>query len=279
MQKDFVLRSVKITTEDGVVIRSLVTPGKKDDMWIVFLHGMGGDARVWKHYQRFFYDHGYPSAAIDLRGHGLSDDPPGEVDYSLTRMAEDVGDTVRSLGLSNVCLVGHCFGGMVAILVSAMRLTPLTGLVLVDTSYKATFLGSRTAIPGKFRSVIKKIAHLLPPARIQREHAPYEQYASNGDFNLRRVVADIRATSLKSYLLCCSNVLAYDATDLLSLITVPTLVVGGEKDSIFPPAVTRDLARRIVSADYAVIPNANHIVVISMPESLTHTLARFIERL
>lgn len=249
-----------------------------DDPWIIFLHGLGGDAHSWAIEQKLLYEQGYPSISLDLRGHGLSDDPPSAESYVLERLAQDVGDLARHAKLNEIFLAGHCFGGMVSIVAAAEKKVKLRGLVLIDTTDKAVFLRFKKGLPNRFIRVMRKMAYLLPE-RNARVHSPYEQYADSGDFNVRRLIADIRATSLRSYLMCCSQAFSYDATHLLEKITIPTLVISGEKDSIFPPEVARSIADRIKNADLTIVPEANHIIVISKPHDIAEIIHQFLSKL
>jgi pimeloyl-ACP methyl ester carboxylesterase/DNA-binding SARP family transcriptional activator len=67
--------------------------------------------------------------ALDLRGHGFSDKPPGC--YHLERHAADVRELIAALGLRQPVLLGFSLGGAVAALVAADG-APLAGLILLD---------------------------------------------------------------------------------------------------------------------------------------------------
>jgi pimeloyl-ACP methyl ester carboxylesterase len=64
--------------------------------------------------------------ALDQRAHGLSDAPP--TGYGLDRLAADAGNAIRELGLNRPVVVGHSWGGTVALEVGA-TLTELVGAV------------------------------------------------------------------------------------------------------------------------------------------------------
>lgn len=52
---------------------------------------------------------------------------------------------------------------------------------------------------------------------------------------------------------------AHDATDRLPAIRVPTLVIGGARDRLFPRALFRDTARRIPGARLALLEGTGHV--------------------
>jgi pimeloyl-ACP methyl ester carboxylesterase/DNA-binding SARP family transcriptional activator len=70
----------------------------------------------------------YRFVGVDLRGHGLSDKPPG--DYRLAQFVADIVELVRALGLRRHVLLGFSAGGAIA--THAALLTSACGLVLLD---------------------------------------------------------------------------------------------------------------------------------------------------
>ena len=70
----------------------------------------------------------YRFVGVDLRGHGLSDKPPG--DYRLAQFVADTVELVRALGLRRHVLLGFSAGGAIA--THAALLTGACGLVLLD---------------------------------------------------------------------------------------------------------------------------------------------------
>ncbi|MEW5764537.1 MAG: alpha/beta fold hydrolase [Acidobacteriota bacterium] len=93
--------------------RLRVEDGGRGGIPVVFVHGLGGDRRVWaaqlEHLRKT-----RRAIALDLRGHGESDpspDPRGA--YAPQGFAEDVEAVANALGLKRFVLVGHSLGGAV----------------------------------------------------------------------------------------------------------------------------------------------------------------------
>ena len=84
---------------------------------IILVHGAASAALVWSFWQPALAAHGWPSYAIDLRGHGKS----GPSDLSHTAMqdyADDVRTLVQQLSGRPVVL-GWSMGGLVAMMLAA----------------------------------------------------------------------------------------------------------------------------------------------------------------
>src|SRR5919197_859849 len=79
---------------------------------VILVHGAANSAQVWTFWQRELAAHGWPSYAIDLRGHGRSD----PMILSHTSMHDYAAD-VRSLALQlqrTPIVMGWSMGGLVA---------------------------------------------------------------------------------------------------------------------------------------------------------------------
>lgn len=107
-------------------------PGQEwdnDNIPLVLLHGLGATADTWHLVAERLYKQ-YPVIAFDLRGHGLSEQP--EAGYDLVNITEDVVHGMAALGLGQVALVGHGWGGRVALVLAARHPALISHLVLVD---------------------------------------------------------------------------------------------------------------------------------------------------
>lgn len=106
---------------------------------VILVHGAANSAQVWTFWQRELAARGWPSYAIDLRGHGRSD----PIDLSHTSM-HDYAAEVRSLAVQftrSPVVIGWSMGGLVAMMVAAtgvagacVALAPSTPTRRSDTS-------------------------------------------------------------------------------------------------------------------------------------------------
>ncbi len=80
-----------------------------DARHVVLVHGAWHGAWCWAPLQAELDRRGIPSHAIDLPGHGASVRPLGGLHHD----AGHVTDTLDHLGLDDVVLVGHSYGGAV----------------------------------------------------------------------------------------------------------------------------------------------------------------------
>jgi pimeloyl-ACP methyl ester carboxylesterase len=86
---------------------------------VVFLHGIGGAARVWTSQLQSFAAAGFRPVALDLPGYGARA-PAAEMDFA--ELAADVEGAIAERALDRPVLVGHSMGGM--IVQAALRRRP-----------------------------------------------------------------------------------------------------------------------------------------------------------
>lgn len=250
----------------------------KKDLWLVFLHGFGGDLTAWDKEREYFTKLGISTIAMDLRGHGLSERSDKKDFYKLENFAKDLKVLIEKEKLKDLVIVGHCFGGIVSIYFQALYPEYSKGLILVDTSYKPPFISQNPVGKTLLRCTINLITRLMPDFK---DNGPrnFDEFIGTKDLDFNRILSDILHTSLKSYLTICNNLIDLNATDLLDKITVPTLIVEGENDTIFTPDVALYLKSRIKGAQLDLIPKANHIIVINNPRDLNLSIEAFINKL
>ena len=68
-----------------------------------------------------------------------------------------------------------------------------------------------------------------------------------------------------------------DATDWLSEIAIPMLFIGGEFDSITPPAEMQSNATAANNAPFETIPAAGHLTPLEQPEAFNVAVGKFLE--
>ena len=122
---------------------------------LVLLHGLSDSHRTWRRVARQL-SKSHRVLMVDLAGHGLSGRP--DAPYDLDWHAEVVGRWIDSLGLDDIDLVGHSFGGGVAqyLLLSHNDRVRRLGLVAPGGMGREVGLGLRLlSLPGS--------EHLIQP--------------------------------------------------------------------------------------------------------------------
>lgn len=199
--------------------------------------------------------------------------------YTLSDMAEDVAGLIRELGLGSAHVVGVSLGGMVGQHLAIEH----PGRVRSLTSIMST-PGARRYMPEP-----RALAALFAPAPKSAEEAGLHAarlfdaigspaWPRDGERErLRRVgeLAHARGLSPRGFLRHFAAALASgDRRPRLREVQVPTLVIHGSRDPMFPLAAGRDLARLMPRATWLPIAGMGH----DLPRPLWPVLVAAIKR-
>ena len=236
-----------------------------DGPTVCFVHGSGGTKDVWKSQARLADR--FPGVAVDLSGHGDSDDvgtPAGP--ETLDAYAADVVAVAEATDATVLC--GNSLGGAVALRVALERDLPLDGLVLAGTGAKlAVAEPLRDALANDFE---RAVSLLHEPDRLFHD-APAE-YVELSAASMR---ACGRAVTERDFLTCHR----FDVRDRLGEVGVPALAVVGARDELTPPAYHEYLAEGIPAGEWTEIPDAAHLAMLERPAAFNDALSEFLDRL
>lgn len=123
---------VRDGTRLAVRLWSRPSPGGRT---LVLVHGLASNSRLWDGAARALASHGHGVAALDLRGHGLSE--ATDHGYATTEIAHDVADIVEQLAridrnFARPVVAGQSWGGNVAVEMAAVHPGHTSGIVCVD---------------------------------------------------------------------------------------------------------------------------------------------------
>lgn len=219
-------------------------------------------------------DAGQRVVAIDQRGQyetAGSDDPAA---YTLTELGLDTLAVAAGLGAGRVHLLGHSFGGLVARAAVLGSPDAFASLTLLSSGPGAFVAEEQTTMLRLMAEAIPTmgLAKVYDAKReLERNRGLAEPEPEIEAFLRRRFVSNAPASlaAITRHL-----VDAPDLVDELAAIGIPKLVVFGENDDGWPPAVQIEMAKRL-SADYEVIAGAGHSAAVDQPDETRRVLATF----
>jgi len=110
----------------------LAGPRQRSETVVLALHGLASSC----HWYDLLIPHlvdTYRCIALEQRGHGQTDHPPTGYDWQT--LATDVVEALDQLGLERVAVLGHSWGGNVALSVAAKYPERVSKLVLIDGGF------------------------------------------------------------------------------------------------------------------------------------------------
>jgi pimeloyl-ACP methyl ester carboxylesterase len=102
---------------------------------VVLIHGLGANHGFWHLNALLPLARHYRVIVYDLRGHGYSGMPSSG--YTSADMAEDLNHLLNHLGISQAHIIGHSFGGTVALHFAYLHPDRVTSVVVADSRVRA----------------------------------------------------------------------------------------------------------------------------------------------
>lgn len=231
----------------------------------------------------------YRLVVPDQRGRGLSANDPHPANYHPGTYAQDMFTLIDHLQLSNLVLIGTSLGGLMAMIMTALRPGLVRGVVLND-------IGPVVEPAGLAR--IKSYVGKTAPARTWQDAvataklingAAFPDYSDADWERFAARVYEVRpdGTPRFRYDPAISQPMAADDTNAVpadlwpvfaALANVPTLVVRGALSDILGAATVAEMKRRKPDLQTVEVPRVGHAPTLSEPEAFS-TLESFLARL
>jgi len=241
---------------------------------MVFVHGVSGSSSAWIKYEEKFAKE-YNILTYDLRGHGKSFRYKEYDDYEINKFTEDLKFLIDFLQIKDFTLIGHSYGVFIVLDFVSKYENFVKKIVLLSPHFNV--MKMKTGRISKFFiDFISKIKFPISNKK-DRKHLGYEKYLNTGDFNIKRTFADVSNTSLQVYLMCIKHSYLWNYENILSSIKIPVLIVGGEKDKIFPNEYAQIMAQKIPNAKIVTIKNTDHIIVLNNFKEVSTAIDDFLK--
>jgi pimeloyl-ACP methyl ester carboxylesterase len=246
-------------------------PGRKT---LVFVHGLTGSSSAWKKYEERF-GKTYDILSFDLCGHGKSVRKESDKDYVIERFADDLKELLNFLHIEKCVLIGHSFGAVVALEFLLQNPDKVMSAIFLSPDFYTKGI-SLTKITFPIIVLVSYIARIFPVFKHKGRHIDYDRYRNTGDWNLRRMFADIPNTGLHVYLYCLRQLYGFDYRNRLKDIGVPVLIIHGKRDTLVPYQHSIDFAKEIQGSRLVILDEANHILILNNFEEVAKSITDFV---
>jgi 3-oxoadipate enol-lactonase len=239
---------------------------------VVFLHGIGGAARVWTPQIESFCAAGFRPLALDLPGYGAR--PAAAMDFE--SLAADVEAVIERAGGGPAILVGHSMGGMIA--QTALRRRP--------DGYRAVVLSGTSPAFGNPGGEFQKkfVADRLGPLDAGGTMAELAAAMVDGmmgpvpDPAGRALAIDsMAATPAATYRAAVYCLVGFDERANLAAIRCPVLCLAGEHDRNAPAPMMERMAAKIPGARYVCLAGVGHLPNLEAPRAFDAAVLDFLQ--
>lgn len=230
---------------------------------LLYVHGSGGSHRVWAQ-QYAPSGPSHPAVALDLSGHGASEDvdtQPG--DETLTAYVEDVCAVARATAAD--VLVGNSLGGAVVFETLLGRSLDVQGAVFAGT-------GATLAVGESLRSLLAEDFPTAVDVLHGEDLLFHDVDAATVDRSKAQLHECGQQTTRRDFLTCHR----FDVRDSLAEITLPVLAVVGEYDGLTPPESHESLAAALPDCALSVLDDCAHLAMLERPAAFNDAIAKFV---
>lgn len=263
-------------------------PGASHDYFLPYLTPLA------RHYQLIF---------IDERGSGRSQTLEDVSAYTVENMADDVEAVRQALGLGQVSLLGHSYGGVLAQAYALKYQKNLSSLILASTfsSTKAlneVFASMKEKMPPELRDRINRLesdglyghGKDYEKNRYTTEYMnaawgdgyfPY-LYRNHPDPNYDPIDNGKMSWALYREMwgshgefIVDGNLKSVEYTDRLATIKVPTLLLVGDHDEC-DPSMSKVMQAKIAGSKLVILPESGHMTFVDQPVLFEKSVEEFL---
>jgi 3-oxoadipate enol-lactonase len=255
-----------INTTDGSRI-AYRFDGPADKPVLLLSNSIGTDLTMWDPQVEALSKH-FRLLRYDSRGHGASDVPAGP--YSLDRLGRDASELLDALNIRRAHFLGLSLGCMVGQWLGIHAPERIDRLILSNT---AAYLGPAKEFHDRITGVLK--GDRSETAEIfLRNWFPPKLLEANGPF-ITKTRAGLLATDPEGFAGSLAAVRDLDMRRTISLISHPTLVIGGQYDTVTLPSHSELIAATVPGAKPVLLPVV-HLSNLEAPDAFMKVVLEFL---
>lgn len=226
---------------------------------ITLLHGAALTIETNWSNQIPIFSRKYRVVAMDLRGHGRTNNPSNTLDYET--MAGDVSKLLEKLNTGKTSLIGFSMGGMIATRVTIDHPELVKTLILCSSGYYVSEEGlnlfARSVNPQMLEEANPELADF------------YRRIHRSGGLDYWKQLLDQLVKSSKKHRISLAD---------LSRINVPTLILVGDHDPYGFTGQVLEMFGAVKGSELAIFPDTGHLIPNSKPRLFNETVIDFLER-
>lgn len=242
--------------------------------WLVFLNGIMMSVPSWKDFVQAFRSD-FRLLLVDFRDQGASSKRVEE--YPCAVQVNDLIELLDHLKIQRIHMMGVSYGGQVALEFCRNHLDRLKTLELVTVLPKvSTYLlavGEGWETAAALNDGEKFFSLVIPSIYSDSFYEKQLEWLKNRQKTFKKALT---AEWFQGFIRLSRSAKAFDCTDVLPNISVPTLVLCAGKDILTPATQMKAMAKQIPASTLLEIPDAGHAAFFEKPKAFITAVAGFI---
>jgi pimeloyl-ACP methyl ester carboxylesterase len=246
---------------------------------VILVHGLGANLTHFEYIAPPLVADGWRVAGLDLPGFGLSGKPHRT--YSIHYLSGAVLALLDHLAADEAVLCGHSLGGLVCADAALRVPHRVRGLVLISSA-------GLFSMPLPVRLLLRTIPWrgFLEPVLERNAGRVLSRVFHSTNERTERFVAQSTTRPDARFVPELVRVMSAARRDLVGYtllgeaerLTMPTLVIWGERDRLLPSTEVPRWAARLPRGELEVIPACGHMSIIENPEAVVRRMLAWLRR-
>jgi pimeloyl-ACP methyl ester carboxylesterase len=238
---------------------------------VVFVHGAQCDHSVWILQSRYLAHHGYGVLAVDIPGHGRSEGPALA---SVGELADWVAAVQDAAGATQVAIVGHSMGSLIALECAARRPGRVAKIALLATAYPMKVSADLLDATKNDEPAAQDMVNIW-------SHLAYAQYPNNPGPGFWVIGENLRLMQRQKPGVMHADFAACNAyaggADAAAKVRCPALFLLARRDAMTPARAAQDFAKSVKGAQIVFIDGSGHNMMGEKPDDVLDALIAFLK--
>lgn len=259
---------------------------------LVLNYGLVCSNHHWKFQTDFFDNKNYQILIHDYRGHFQSSGANNIKNITFPQMAKDIADLCSFLKIEKAIMLGHSMGVNICLqlakdfpaLVQGMVLISGTFINVKDVMFDTNLMEFIAPIANlgleKYPETFKKIwsaSGMNPLVREIIHTTGFNKGKVSKEF-IEIYLNRVGQLGADVFFQLFNEMTKQNIIGSLEQMTMPTLVIGGEKDNVIPNHLQRTLANLIPNSETYFLVNGSHVPQADFPEMINERIEFFINQ-
>lgn len=232
---------------------------------LVLIHALGTDLTLWDEILPAL-----PRTRIlrfDIRGHGASDVPAPP--YAMGALIRDTERLMEHFGLKDAVVAGVSLGGLIAQGLAVKRMDLVRAMVL---SGSAARIGNPALWQTRCAEVAAGGLAATAPSAMARMFGRDWQ----GNPAAQKALRLLLECDPIGWTGCAQAIAGCDFYATTAALTLPSLLIAGDRDGTTPPDLVRETADLILGHRFALLRGAGHLPMLDSPAAFSALLTDFL---
>jgi len=280
-----------IAPSDGSPLFYRISGRADAEHTIVLCDGLGCDGFVWKYLKDDLADR-YRLLHWHYPGHGRSPRPKDPEQVGPIPFADALEAVLDDTDTKSAIFMGHSMGVQVVLEAYRRFGDRAAALVLVCGApghLLKTFRGTgsfENLLPTVRKTIARAprffnaMSRVLVPTRFAWNVATKLEIDADllNPIDFMPYLRGLSRVEVDFFLLVLDKATAHSAADVLETISVPTMIIGGEKDGFTPPKLSESMAETVPDAELLMIERGTHTAPLERPGLVSGAIRSFLER-